>query len=369
MTGLIVSEWIESYGGAERVLDQFHQLFPDADMLSLWNDAPERYPDRRVRETWLARTPLRRHKAAALPLMPLTWRTPRSGYDWALVSSHAFAHHVNLGADIPKYVYVHTPARYLWAPELDTRGNSIPARLVAPALRAIDRRAAAQATSIAANSHFVAERIEAAWGRSAEVIHPPVDVAWIHGGSWRHDLTDAERATLDSLPDEFVLGVSRFIPYKSLDIVMQTGDLLGLPVVIAGFGPLEGRLRSQARELRVPVHFELQPSNAMLYALMEKARLFVFPPIEDFGIVAVEAMATGTPVMANRLGGAGESVRDGVSGVLFDPRSADDIRAAADICVTLSPGRIAAHAHQFDTAEFDRRMLHWVSPHITSGVS
>ncbi len=79
-----------------------------------------------MRETWLARTPLRRHKALALPFMPITWRLPRqTSHDWTLVSSHAFAHHVRVEGDGPKYVYVHTPARYLWAPELDQRGDNL----------------------------------------------------------------------------------------------------------------------------------------------------------------------------------------------------------------------------------------------------
>ena len=365
MTGLLVSEWIEPTGGAERVLDRLAGLFPDADMLCLWNDAPERYGNREVRETWLARTPLRRHKAVALPLMPPTWRVRRHGYDWALVSSHAFAHHVNVGSpDVPKYVYVHTPARYLWAPELDARGDNLSARLAGPRLRAIDRRAAQEATSIAANSQFVADRVERSWDRPAIVIHPPVDVTWIRSGDWRRHLTDAERRILESLPPDFVLGVSRFIPYKRLEVVMQTGQLLGLPVVIAGHGPLEAQLRAMAANVAVPVQFHVQPSDALVYALMERARILVFPPIEDFGMVAVEAMASGTPVMANRIGGAGESVQDGIGGALFDPQSPEEIRAAAEACATMTGARIAAHAQQFDATEFDRGLHEWVSPHI-----
>jgi glycosyltransferase involved in cell wall biosynthesis len=365
MTGLLVTEWIEPTGGAERVLDRLAGLFPDADMLCLWNDAPGRYGDRDVRETWLAGTPLRRHKALALPLMPATWRVPRRGHDWALVSSHAFAHHVNVGSPgVPKYVYVHTPARYLWAPELDARGDNLAARLAGPPLRAIDRRAAQEATSIAANSRFVADRVQRAWNRPATVIHPPVDVSWIHGGRWRAQLTDADRRVLDALPTDFVLGVSRFIPYKRLEVVMQTGELLDLPVVIAGHGPLEGQLRAMAAEVGVPVHFQIQPSDALVYALMERARIFVFPPIEDFGMVAVEAMASGTPVMANRIGGSGESVQDGIGGALFDPRSPAEVRAAAEACGALSGTRIAAHAQQFDATAFDRALQDWVSPHI-----
>lgn len=367
MTGLIVTEWIERAGGAERVLDRMTRLLPDADVLCLWNDAPERYRGRDVQETWLARTPLRRHKALALPLMPITWSARRRlHHEWALVSSHAFAHHVRVGRpDIPKYVYVHTPARYLWAPELDGRGSSLPARLAGPPLRALDRRAAQGATSLAANSAFVADRVRRSWGRDAEVIHPPVDVAEIQSGRWRSMLTDAERRTLDDLPSTFVLGVSRFVPYKQLDTVIRIGELLDAPVVIAGYGPLEGELRARGGESSVPVELLLTPSDAMVRALMDRALLFAFPPIEDFGIVAVEAMAAGTPVMANRVGGAGESVREGVSGSLFDPRSADEIRTAASMCASLRRDAIAEHARQFDNSVFDRSLLDWLSPHVS----
>ena len=226
-----------------------------------------------MQETWLARTPLRGHKALALPLMPITWNAPhRHHHEWVLVSSHAFAHHVRTGRpDIPKYVYVHTPARYLWAPELDGRGSNLPARLAGPALRALDRRAAQGATSLAANSAFVADRILRSWGREAEVIHPPVDVAEIQSGRWRSMLTDAERRTLDNLPSTFVLGVSRFIPYKQLDAVIRVGELLDTPVVIAGFGPLEGELRARSGDASVPVELILKPSDAMVRALMDRA--------------------------------------------------------------------------------------------------
>ena len=84
----------------------------------------------------------------------------------------------------------------------------------------------------------------------------------------------------------------------------------------------------------MPVHFHVQPSDALVYALMERARIFVFPPIEDFGMVAVEAMASGTPVMANRIGGSGESVQDGLGGALFDPQSPAEMRAAAEACAS-----------------------------------
>ena len=139
-----------------------------------------------------------------------------------------------------------------------------------------------------------------------------------------------------------MLGVSRFIPYKRLDAVIQVGEKLGEPVVIAGFGPLEKQLRAMSADASVPVRMLTLPSDAMVRALMGRASLFVFPPIEDFGIVAVEAMAAGTPVMANRVGGAGESVQGGVGGALFDPQSVDEITVGGG---DVPQPRPAAHRH------------------------
>lgn len=181
MPGVLVHEWIEKTGGAEKVLDVMAEALPDADIFSLWDDAPDRYPGRRVFETPLARSPLRRHKALALPAMLSTWRHLQSDakYDWMLVSSHAFAHHARftgMNREIPKFVYVHTPVRYIWAPELDARGNSLAVKAAASLFKRLDRKRAQEAVAIAAGSEFVRQRIQRTWDRDATVIYPLVGV-------------------------------------------------------------------------------------------------------------------------------------------------------------------------------------------------
>ncbi|WP_206477390.1 glycosyltransferase [Microbacterium sp. KRD172] len=340
MSGLLVTEWIERSGGAERVLDVMGNAFPDADVRCLWSDAPSAFPTRQLDESWLARTPLRRHKALALPLMPSLWRHVRAdaSYDWMLVSSYVFAHHVRLaGQDIPKYVYAHTPARYIWNPELDRRGDNPAVRAVAPIFRGIDRRRAQEATAIAANSEFVRERIRRAWDRDATVIHPPVAVERILSRpDWRTGVTDDdERRIIDALPDTYVLGASRFIPYKHLDLVIEAAARVGLPVVIAGSGPDEQRLNAVAAQAGVPVTFVIAPSDALLYALMQRASVFVFPPVEDFGIVPVEAQAAGVPVVTGPEGGQLETYIDGVSGVTAESTDAVDLADAISTAMFL----------------------------------
>lgn len=363
--GILVHEWLSRTGGAENVFDALVDMFPQADLLCLWNDAPDRYPGRRVRETWIARTPLRRSKVAASAFIVPTWRRRRSArYDWALVSSHMFAHHVSFTGQSPefrKYVYAHTPARYLWNPEIDGRGTGAGARLIAPALRGLDRRRAQEAFSIATNSEFVRDRVQRAWERDAEVIHPPVNVGRIQGvGSWADELSDGERSWLQRLPRPFLLGASRFVPYKRLDLVIETGEVMGLPVVLVGSGPEEKYLREKAAEASVPVSFALGADDALLYALFQAASAFVFPPVEDFGIVAVEAMAAGTPVVVGPMGGAREAIEDNVSGVIADGQDARSLADAVTRCIRLRPSDCARRAARFDTNTFTRRIREWL---------
>lgn len=357
MPGLIVHEWLERHGGAERVVDAMMSAFPDADLQVLWNDDPGRYPGRRVLETPLARTPLRGHKALSLPVMPMAWRSLPRTYDWLLVSSHAFAHHARLQrADVPKLVYVHSPARYLWVPHLDGRGGHPAARVLAPALRALDRHRAREAVALAANSHYIGRRIASAWGRDSVVIHPPVDVAAL---SEPEVLSPAEQRIVDHLPDEFVLGVSRFVPYKRLDVVIATGEAAGVPVVLAGSGPLRDALHDRGAAASVPVRIVDSPSTPMVRALLRRARVVVFPPVEDFGIVPVEAMAAGTPVIANAEGGAPESVVDGLTGVLVHDFEPATLRTAYETARALDPDACRARAAVFSGDAFRARLLDW----------
>lgn len=366
MTGAIAHEWIEPSGGAEKVLDVMLDTFPDSDVFVLWDDAPGRYPAQRVTESWLAKTPLRRHKAAALPFLPATWRRLHSDrrYDWLLVSSHLFAHHARfsgVNADIPKFVYAHTPARYIWTPELDARGNSLPVKAAAALLKPLDRKRAQEAMAIAANSEFVRQRIQRAWDRDAVVIYPPVDVERIQAvEDWRNELIGEELAVLESLPSEFILGASRFIPYKRLDLVIETGNAAGLPVVIAGRGPEEEQLRELAAEVSVPVQFVISPSDALLYALYQGALAYVFPAVEDFGIMPVEAMAAGCPVAALSIGGVAESVVPGISGVVSEQASAAPFAVAAVAAGELPRSGVRSVAARFSVATFAGALVNWV---------
>lgn len=364
LAGVLVHEWLSKRGGSENVVVELARMYPDAPISALWDDAPDRFEVGRVRETWLAKTPLRHHKAAAVPFMPTTWR--HLGYsdaEWILSSSHLFAHHARFSGPArhaKKFVYAHTPARYIWTPELDMRGDGAIARAASRPLQKLDRMRAQEIYSVAANSAFVGERVKRVWGRDATVIYPPVSVARFSADS-SSSLTPAEERFLESLPEGFILGASRFVSYKRLDVAIEAGAAADLPVVIAGDGPDEERLRKIADEHPGRVTFVTQPSSALLNQLYRRALVFVFPPIEDFGIMPVEAMAAGTPVIANRVGGAAETVVDGVTGALLDSFDNASLRKAVETASSASAIDCVARAWEFDVTVFEQRISAWLA--------
>ena len=353
--GILVHEWLAATGGSENVFDVLAETFPEVDLLCLWSDVADRYPGRELKETWLARTPLRDRKAAALPLLPRTWRNRPGEYDWALVSSHLFAHHVSFrgSSNLRKYVYVHSPARYIWEPELDRRGDSSLVRAVAATLKPLDRARAKEITAAAANSAFVRERIARTWEIDSTVIYPPVEVDRIQRvADWTECLSAEEVSVLDALPREFLLGASRLIPYKALDLVIAAGASCSVPVVIAGDGPERERLRAEAERTGARAIFVGRVSDAMLYALYQRCLAYVFPAVEDFGIMPVEAMAAGAPVISGRVGGATETVLDGVTGAHVDFDDPRSLREGVERAVSLGGAKPAVHARSFSRAAF-----------------
>jgi glycosyltransferase involved in cell wall biosynthesis len=347
----VVHEWYAAAGGSEQVFGQIADLIPHAERFVLWKDGDVDEP--RLRESWLARTPLRRSKAAALPVMPLVWRTlSRDRFDVVISSSHAFAHTVRMGSpERTRYLsYVHAPARYLWSPAFDGRGANpllaAPRRL----LRAADVRLSRHVHSYAANSREVRARINHYWRRDAEVINPPVDV----------DYFAAAPAADRDQPRDYLLGVGRWIPYKNFDLIIAIADAAGLPLVVAGAGPEEANLRRAADRAGVPVRFEVRPDRDRLRRLYWGARALLFPVHEDFGMIPVEAQACGTPVVGLRRGGLVETVLDGETGHLVDALEPAAFVGPLRRLDELSADRLPAHAAGFSPARFAARMTDWV---------
>jgi glycosyltransferase involved in cell wall biosynthesis len=363
---LIVHEWLSPHGGSENVFEVLRSVVPDADTACLWNDAPSRFQDIDV-ETWLARTPLRRSKAASLPFMHAAWdRLPIDGYDRVLVSSHAMAHHVASRAargGAAAFVYAHTPARYLWNPDLDARGAGPFARLLSSPLKSMDRRNTSSEVQYAANSEFVSRRVSTTWGQDAKVIYPPVEVDYIQQGTDHDHLSASDLDLLDSLPQTFVLGASRLVGYKRLDKVIELSQALRVPAVIAGSGPDEGGLRSMAATLGTETFFVGRVSTPVLHELFRRASLFVFLAVEDFGIMPVEAMAAGTPVLVSSVGGAKESVEHTGGGVVVNPITpVDRLSEAATEAMDIDMAKPRQMTGRFSSAAFRKQIADWIAP-------
>ena len=364
MSGVIVHEWIAQTGGSENVAQAMADIYPDADIVCLWNDSVGRFTPDRIRESWLARTPLRRSKALSVPFMPITWRRMADrDYEFSLISSHLFAHHARFAGVPParRFVYVHSPARYIWHPDLDRRGAGPLARVVGASLKPLDRRRARETENFAVNSDFVGRRLRDVWDMPSRTIYPPVEVAEIQSvDDWATRLTPAERTQLDALPEVFALGASRFVPYKRLDEVIRAGEVSGMPVVLAGDGPLAEQLAASAARASVPVQLIRRPSTALLRALFQRCSVYIFPPVDDFGIMPVEAMAAGAPVVANTVGGATESVLPDVTGALTDFSTDDDLRRAVQQARATSRLDRLQRARTFSVENFSTAISSWV---------
>ncbi|GGL89097.1 glycosyltransferase [Micromonospora yangpuensis] len=350
----LVHEWFSAAGGSENVFLALGDLLPHADRYVLWAE-PEVPRERlRLRESWLARTPLRRSKALALPFLPFAWHLGRpGGYEVVLSSSHAFGHTARFGPpeQTRHLSYVHSPARYLWSPDFDGRGAG---RLLGGprrVLRAADVRFSRHVHAYAANSVEVRDRIRRYWRRDAVVVHPPVDV----------DFFAAAPPAQRDQPRDHLLGVGRWIPYKNFDLMIAIAAEAGLPLVLAGGGPEEARLRRLAATVDVPVTFESRPDRARLRELYWGARALLFPAHEDFGIIPVEAQACGTPVVGLRAGGLLETVVDGETGFLVDSREPARHAAAVRRVGDLSADRVRRHATAFGADRFASRMAGWVA--------
>ena len=345
----VVHDFFVPERGGERVALELARLLPSATVYTSFFE-PRQFGDRidpsRVR-TW----PLQRllgptlHFRALLPLYP-AWFSTLDLRDYNLVvgSSVAFTNAVRTRPDAVHVSYVHTPMRYAW--DLDTylAGSShsaasrLAARTVRPTLQRWDRWAARKPDVLVANSATVRERIRRLWGRDAEVIYPPVDVAGI-------PLSDRD--------DGFLFVAAHLLAYRRIDLAVAAATALGRELVVVGDGPESARLRMTAGP---SVGFLGRVDRPTLVDLFARCHAYLVPGIEDFGIAPVEAMAAGKPVIAFRSGGATETVVEGRTGVFFERQEAAALAEAIERLdgLTFTPASIRARAQEFDTSVFWR---------------
>jgi glycosyltransferase involved in cell wall biosynthesis len=371
MKPLLTHDWIEKIGGSEIVLKEFQNLYPNSEIFTLWNNSNK---FNNVKQSFLKIWPLKNHKVLSILPSFLIWNRIKSSYkpSFILASSHSFAHHSKviqyskenkkITKPIKKLVYCHTPARWLWFPDFDPRGKSKIKKILGIPLKIYDYKKAQQITSIAANSVFVKERIKKAWGLNANVIYPPVDVKKIiDAGIWKQKLSTKELNVFNYLPKNYLLGASRLIDYKRLDIVIKAGAIKQMPVVIAGNGPKKKYLQELAKKLGCNCHFIESASNEMLYALYQNAYAYIFPAIEDFGIMPVECMATGTPVITGPMGGALECVEYGISGFNTKSNEIGEYADLIDKIPYLDKGQIIDRSKKFSVDVFKKNIQKWIN--------
>jgi glycosyltransferase involved in cell wall biosynthesis len=350
----ITTDWLNSFGGAERVLIELHRMFPEAPIYTSVYDPAGLPPEMQgwdVRPSFLQRIPFaRRRHQWLLPLMPLAFEQfDLSEYDLVITTSSACAKGVLTRPDTLNLCFCHTPTRYLWDLYHEYVRGHRAAPLIAPVahwLRMWDRLAADRVDHFVANSRETAARIARHYRRESEVIHPPVEVD-------RFQPTGRE-------PEDFYLVVSRLVAYKRIDLAIEACNRLGRRLMVVGEGPELPALRRLAGPT---VEFRGRLPDAEVAELYARCRAFLFPGREDFGIAPVEVQAAGRPVVAFGRGGAVETVIDGRTGVLFDEQSADALGAAVLRFEQLAfrPEECRRNAERFSREKF-RRLL-WRTIH------
>jgi lipopolysaccharide/colanic/teichoic acid biosynthesis glycosyltransferase/glycosyltransferase involved in cell wall biosynthesis len=346
----LVHDFLLVMRGAERTFAAMADCLPQAPLYALLYDPDgtgERFAERGVRTSELQRLGFgQRGFRALLPLLPAAaGRLRIEGHDILLSSSSAFAHGVSVAPETVHVCYCHAPFRYVWQDVADALGEA-PAPL-RPVLRGLlagirswDVAASRRVTRYIANSEMTRARIAQHWGREATVIHPPVDV---------------DRFGLRP-PEDYFVTVSELVRHKRVDLALEAAKRAHRPIKVIGTGPDLERLSAAYGDT---AEFLGRIPDRDLEEVVGRARAFVLPGVEEFGIAAVEAQAAGRPVLAADAGGVRETVIAGETGVLV-PR--DDIDAFAEAMRTVDfdgfePGRIRANAQRFSTASFQRALL------------
>ena len=348
----LVHDWLNQYGGAERVLEVFHDLFPDAPIFTSMFD-PEAFPPGYrtwdIRTTFMQRLPLVTSKHQAyLPFYPVAFdRLELSSYDLVISNSSGFCHLVRTPPETCHLNYCLTPPRFLWNVEAYLDREQVGGLLrralkigVAP-LRAWDAQAGERVDVFIAISQAVQDRIRRYYGRESQLVYPPVDCSAFWPSADRGD---------------YYLIVSRLIPYKRIDLAVQAFNQLGLPLLVAG----SGRDRAALEAMAAPnVTFLGRVPDAELAGLYAGCRAFIFPGEEDFGITPLEAQAAGRPVVAYAAGGALETVVADRTGIFFSEPAPEALAAAVQRVeeMQFDHRAIRRHAEEFDIPVFRTRFI------------
>jgi glycosyltransferase involved in cell wall biosynthesis len=352
----LIHDHLTQDGGAERVLRVFREIFSEAPIYALVYDKKrmgKEFDEKNIKTSFLQNIPggVKKFKWF-LPLMPLaTEKHELDEYDVVLSSSSALSKGVITRPDALHVCYCHTPTRYLWTDthlyikEL-SHGSIVKkaVSLMLPKLRMWDRMAADRVDKFIANSKTVQKRISKYYSRDSEVIYPPVGVS---------------KFEIFPTQEDYYLAGGRLVPYKRFDIVVQAFNKLGIPLKIFGEGPELKKLKEMAKP---NIQFLGKVSDEEKKELYGKSLAFIHPQEEDFGLMVIEAMASGRPVIAYPKGGATETVMEGKTGTFFPDQNWESL---AHTIIRFKPEEyrpeeIREHAAQFDTVVFKGRIKNYI---------
>ncbi|WP_447907943.1 glycosyltransferase family 4 protein [Serratia fonticola] len=361
----IIADWLVSYAGAEKVIAEFIDIFPDSELYSvvdfLSDESRELFGNKKATTTFIQKLPsAKKNYQKYLPLMPLAIeQLDVSKHDIILSSSHAVAKGVLTGPDQLHISYVHSPIRYAWdlqhqylrEANLNHGIKGSIARLLLHKLRVWDCRTANGVDHFIANSNFIARRIKKVYGRDADVIYPPVDI---------------ERFSINENKDDYYFTASRMVPYKRMDLIVEAfSHMPDKKLVVIGDGSEMGKIKEKSTKNIEILGY--QPNHAM-QSYMQRAKAFVFAAEEDFGITPVEAQACGTPVIAYGKGGALETIRPygetKPTGLFFKQQTVgsivDAVKSFESISNVILPVDCRQNSLRFSTERFNKELEQYI---------
>ena len=353
----IVHEWLVNYAGSEKCVESFINICPDATVYSLVDFLNEEQREiilkgKFAQTSFIQKLPgaNTRHRYY-LPLFPKAIESfDLSDYDIIISSSHAVAKGVKTNKKQLHISYCYSPMRYAWdnADEYLKGFKGSVAKLFIKYLRRWDLKSSKNPDYIVAISEHIRKKIKRIYNRDADVIYPPVDT---------------DKFQLETNKSDYYLAASRLVPYKKIDLIIDAfAKMLDKKLVVIGSGPEKEKIIAKATPNIDVIGYQDFES---LKSYMQKAKAFVFAAEEDFGIVVVEAMACGTPVIAFGIGGAAETVVDGVTGILFPEQTVDSIVEAVKrfdvISHSMNYKEIRLHSERFSRQTFERNIKDYVN--------